>query len=160
MITAHVEQLRDVLEELKPLFEPHYAELALNQDKVPLAPQYEEYLAREAAGQVLCVTLRERGRVVGYFVGFIAPALHYRTCLTLTMDIFWLMPELRGEDSLGVVDEEMAAGVLFETVQFEARRRGVKRALFGSKAHRDCGAMFIAMGMIETDVYYSAWWGE
>jgi hypothetical protein len=160
MITAHVEQLRDVLEELKPLFEPHYVELALNQDKVPLAPQYAEYLAREAAGQVLCVTLRERGGVVGYFVGFIAPALHYRTCLTLTMDIFWIAPDLRGADSLGVVDEEMAAGVLFETVKFEAMRRGVQRAYYGTKAHRDCGPMFAAMGMREADVYYSAWWGE
>ena len=105
MITAAVEELHRCLEELKPLFDPHWKELALDQDKVPLCPDYAEYLRREAAGQVLCVTLRERGGIVGYFVGFIAPALHYQTCLTLTMDIYWIHPDYRASDSLSRLEE-------------------------------------------------------
>ena len=39
----------------------HWEELALEQDKVPLAPQYDVYASRHAAGQVLVVTLRQDG---------------------------------------------------------------------------------------------------
>jgi hypothetical protein len=33
------------------------------------------------------VALRERGELVGYFVGFVAPRLHYPRTLTFIMDI-------------------------------------------------------------------------
>lgn len=160
MITTHVECLTDCLHELKPLFVPHYEELALNQDTVPLDPQYEVYLDRDARGEVLCVTIREAGRVIGYFVGFVCPALHYRTCLTLTMDIFWLSPAYRGESSLEHVEAHMVAEQLFETVKREAQRRGVQRVYFGSKTHKSCAHIFEDMGMVEVDRYFSAWWGQ
>lgn len=160
MITAHIERLHDCLEELKPHFVPHYRELALNQDKVPLDPNYGEYLRREAAGEVLCATLREAGKVVSYFVGFVSPALNYQTCLTLNMAIFWVDPEHRGEDSLSSLEEELLWVQLFECVLEEAARRGVKRYYFGSKAHRDVSAIFERLGMAPADIYYSGWLGE
>lgn len=159
MITVHLEKLHDCLEELKPLFTPHYEELALNQDKVPLDPQYEVYLEREARGEVLCAVVRESGRIIGYFVGFVAPALHYRTCLTLTQDIFWIHPQYRLGDSLEQVEGSLVAEQLFDCVKREALRRGVQRVYFGSKAHHDLSAMFARMGLSEVDVYFSAWWG-
>jgi hypothetical protein len=160
VITAHVERLADTLEELKPFFVPHYEELALDQDKVPLDPQYEVYLEREARGEVLLVTLRDRGKIVGYFVGFVAPALHYRTCLTLTEDIFWLHPDVRAEDSLSKMEEDMAAALLFETLRTAAKMRGVKRVFLGSKWHRSSAPVFEQMGLRKVEEYFSAWWGE
>lgn len=160
MITSHVESFTDRLEELKPLFVPHWRELALDQDTVPLEPMYEIYIAREAAGELLLVTLRERGEVIAYFIGFIAPGLHYRSCLTLTMDIFWLHPNYRAEDSLSAIEETLLARQLFDRVLLEARQRGIKRVFFGSKAHRDASSLFEQLGMIRTDVYYSRLIGE
>lgn len=160
MITAHVERLQDTLEEMKPLFDPHWQEIAQDKDKVPLDPQYETYLAREAVGEVLLVVLREAGAVMGYFVGFVAPGMHYRTCLTLTMDIFWLHPSLRESDSLGAVEREMACTLLFETVLTEARARGVQRCFFGSKLHQDASALFEHLGMSQVERYYSLWLGS
>lgn len=96
MITCHVESLTEMLPELRPLLPLHYEELALNKDKVPLDPQYDVYLERDANGGVLLVTLREMGELIGYFIGFIAPGLHYRTCLTCTMDIFYVRQDKRG----------------------------------------------------------------
>lgn len=160
MITAAIEELHRVLEELKPIFVPHWRELALDQEKVPLAPNYGEYLRREAAGEVLCVILRERGAIVGYFVGFIAPALHYQTCLTLTMDIYWIAPEYRASDSLEQLEEDMLAELLFTTVKAEAVRRGVKRPFYGSKVHKDSSGLFRQLGMYKADEYFSDWWGE
>lgn len=163
MITAHVERLGDTMEELKPHFDPHWAELALDKDKVPLDPQYEEYFRRENLGGVLLVVLREAGQVVAYFVGFVAPGLHYQTCLTLTMDIFWLHPDYRDEDSLVELEADMLAVQLFDSVVDEARRRGVNRVFFGSKWHKDAGAFFERyekLKLVKADVYYSAWLGD
>lgn len=152
MITAQVETLAGGgLDELKPLLPIHWEELALNKDKVPLDPQYEVYLAREAKGEVLFVSLRETGKLIGYFVGFIAPGLHYRTCLTLTMDIFFVEPTQRGRRG-GII--------LFREVMREAKRRGVQRAFFGSKLHKDAGRLFEAIGFEPVETYYSAWLGD
>ena len=97
-----VESLAENLEELKPLLPLHYEELALDQEKVPLDPQYEVYLEREARGELLFVLVRGEGKaIVGYFIGFIAPGLHYQTCLTCTMDIFYIKQGARG-NQLGV----------------------------------------------------------
>jgi hypothetical protein len=160
MITAHVERLQDTLEELKPLFDPHWQELALDQDKVPLDPQYGVYLEREAAGQVLLVVMREAGKVVAYFVGFVAPGLHYQQTLTLQMDIFWLHPNYRDEDSLSQLEAHMVALELFQTVRDEAKRRGVQRWFVGSKLHKDASRVFEELGMVEVERYYGQWLGD
>src|SRR3546814_11244545 len=96
MLTAHVESLTEHLDALKPFFPLHWEELALNQKQVPLDPNYAIYLARDEAGEVLLVTLRKAGTIVGCFLGFIAPGLHYQTCLTRPLDIFFVLPDTRG----------------------------------------------------------------
>jgi GNAT superfamily N-acetyltransferase len=151
MITAQVESLHERLAEMQPLFPEHWKELALNQDKIPLDPQYEIYLERDARGEVLLVTLRDLGVLVGYFVGFIAPGLHYQTCLTLTMDIFWVHPDHRGQGG-GLT--------LFRFVESEAKRRGVKRMFVGSKCHKEASWLFERLGYEKVEVYYSTWLGE
>ena len=151
MLTAHVEDLAERLEEMKALFPAHWEELALNKDHVPLDPQYEVYLAKAAAGQTMLITLRNAGKLVGYFVGFVAPGLHYKTCLTLTLDIFWLAPEHRGQ----------RGGIkLFKAVEAEAKRRGVQRMFVGSKCHKDASRLFEFLGYEKCEVHYSAWLGD
>lgn len=151
MITCQVEPFVPFLEEVKPILPIHWEELALNQDKVPLDPQYEIYLARAAREEVLVVTVREDGQLIGYFVGFIAPGLHYKTCLTCTMDIFYVHPEHRGAG---------AGFHLFKTVEGELRRRGVQRMFVGSKLHKDASWLFERLGYTEVERYYSHWLGD
>jgi hypothetical protein len=151
MITAQVEPYSKCLPELMECYDLHWEELALNKDKVPLDPQYDLYEARDDAGQLLLVTLRETGRLVGYFIGFIAPGFHYKTCLTLTMDIFWTHPDVRGGFS-GVK--------LFRLVEKEAKRRGVHRMFYGSKMHKDASRLFEFLKMEPVEIYYSKWIGD
>lgn len=148
MITAQVESLTDRLEELKPLFPSHYEELALNKEEVPLDPQYWIYLERDKRGEVLLVTLRDQGVLAGYFVGFVAPGLHYQTCLTLTMDIFYVWPAYRGNGG---------GFLLFKEVEKEAKRRGINRMFVGSKLHKDASFLFEKLGYIPVEKYYSKW---
>lgn len=160
MLSVQIESFMERLHELKPLLPDHWKELALDQDKVKLDPIYEKYFELENLNQLLFVTVREDSRLLGYFVGIIAPSLHYRDCLTLTMDVFWLHPDLRNGDSLDAIDSDMICMDLFEKVMKEAKRRGVKRCIFGSKLHRDSARLFEALGMTEIERYFSKWIGD
>lgn len=151
MITTHVESFCERLDELKELLPLHYEELALNKDKVPLSPQWTVYQQREARGELLFVTLRESGFLIGYFIGFIAPGLHYSTCLTCTMDIFYVHPEKRG-GNCGIK--------LFKAVEKEIKRRRVQRWFVGSKCHMDASWLFERLGFERVEVYYSKWIGD
>lgn len=151
MITCMLESFEERLPELIPLLPLHYEELALNQDKVPLDPQYEIYIERERRGELMFMVLRDRGELIGYFIGFVAPGLHYRTCLTLTMDIFFLHPEHRGNG---------AGYQMFKAVEAEAKRRGVDRMFVGSKVHLDASWLFQRLGYTEVERYYTHWLGD
>lgn len=151
MLTVQLESFTERLDEFKPLFPLHWEELALNKDKVPLDPQYNIYIEREKRGELIFATMRELGKPVGYFIGFIAPGLHYKTCLTCTMDIFYVHPEKRGG----------RGGIkLFKFVESELKRRGVQRWFAGSKCHLDASWLFEILGFDRVEVYYSKWIGE
>ena len=151
MITAHVESFEENLEYLKPLLPIHYKELALNQDKVPLSPQFDKYVATEKQGGLIFVTLRKAGEMVGYFIGFIAPGLHYSTCLTCQMDIFYVLPEHRGSGT---------GFQLFKFVEQQLKKRGVQRLFVGSKMHKDASWLFEKLNYTPVETYYSAWLGD
>jgi GNAT superfamily N-acetyltransferase len=152
MLTTQIESFEERLAELQELLPLHYKELALNQDKVPLSPQYGVYIERERRGELLFVTMREAGALVGYFIGFIAPGLHYSTCLTGTMDIFFIHPDKRGAGLPGVR--------LFRAVEKELRRRGVQRWFVGSKCRSDASSLFEFLAFEKVEVYYSKWLGD
>ena len=150
MITCHVESFEDRLDELKQLLPAHYKELALNQDAVPLDPQYEVYIERERQGGLLFVVLRDAGEMVGYYIGFIAPGLHYKTCLTCTTDIFFVRADKR----------DGTAGIrMFRFVEKELKRRGVQRWFTGSKVQHDASKLFDFLNFERVEIYYSKWLG-
>ena len=95
MITFAREPFGDVIEELKPLFERHWAEIARNRELIVLDPNYDRYAAMETAGLVRMFIGREDGAVVGYAVYFVAPHMHYRNDKWAVCDIIWLAPEHR-----------------------------------------------------------------
>lgn len=151
MLTCQNESFEERLGELQELLPSHYEELALNQDKVPLSPQYHVYIERERRGELLFVTMRDAGALVGYFIGFIAPGLHYSTCLTCTMDIFYIRKDKRGQALPGVR--------LFRFVEAELKRRGVDRWFVGSKCKADASALFEFLDFERVEIYYSKWLG-
>lgn len=151
MITCHTESFEEQLPELKKLLPLHWQELALNKDKVPLDPQYDIYIERERRGELLFMVMRDLGEMIGYFIGFIAPGLHYRTCLTCTMDIFYVHPDHRCR---------FGGPRLFKAVKQELIRRGVDRWFVGSKEHADASRLFEALRFDKVETYYSMWLGD
>lgn len=151
MITTHVESFEENLDYLKPLLPIHYQELALNQDKVPLSPQFDKYIAAEQSSELLFIALRKSGQLIGYFIGFVSLGLHYSTCLTCQMDIFYVLPEHRGSG---------AGFQLFKFVEDQCKKRGVQRLFVGSKMHKDASWLFERLGYTPVETYYSVWLGD
>ncbi len=149
MLTTHVESFAGCLDELKRLFPLHYERLALDKDRVPLSPRYDVYAALEAAGELSLVTLRAEGGLVGYWVSFVSPGLHYETCLTAIMDMCFIDPDHAG-----------GALRLVRAVESELKRRGVQRWFAGEKLHSPCGRLYEAFGMEKIECTYSKWIGE
>lgn len=152
MITFAIELFSNVYGELKPLLEEHYAEISTHKDHgVPLEPMEEVYRARQADGSLMMIIGREDGQIVAYFVCFVAPGLHYRSCLTCTPDIFFVAPEKR----TGTMGMRM-----FRFVEKELKRRGVKRWAVGSKVQHDASALFRYLKFEPVETMYEKWLGE
>lgn len=150
-MTAQVENLTQTLEELKPHFPSHWEELGLYKDKMPLDPQYDVYLKYDAAGQAFLTTLRADGKLVGYFVGFVAPGLHYQQTLTCKMDICYIDPAYRDAGN---------GFLLFETAKAALAKRGVKLWWVGSKNHKPIEAFFRLLGFEQQEAYFAMWLGD
>lgn len=145
---TQVEDYLHVLPELAPLYLAHWEELALDKDRAPLSPRWDVYEHLARTGQLLVVTLRDHGRLVGYFIGFVQPALHYSTTLELTTDIWRVLPDVRGR----------FGGVrLFRAVKRAAVALGCHRMSVGTKLHKDADVLLRYLGLKPVETYYSAW---
>lgn len=152
MITFAIERFADVYEEMYPLLVEHYDEISQHKEQgFPLEPQADAYQARENAGQLLMVIARNSGKIVGYFIAIIAPALHYQSCLTCSPDIFYVKGEYRRDGT--------AMG-MFQFVEATLRHRGVKAWMVGSKVAHDVTKLFEHLDMKPFEVTYVKWLGE
>lgn len=82
-------------EEMLPILERHYLEIAAFQD-IPLKPDFVQYLEIERLGRLRCFTARDMGELVGYAVFFVAHNPHYSTSLQATQDVIYLEKSRRG----------------------------------------------------------------
>lgn len=153
MITVQVESFEQALPELKPLFDVHWRDLALFQNRMPLSPQYDEYVRREREGRLMLVTVRRDGAVVAYYTAQIAPGFHYGTTLTAHMDMMYVVPEIKGRG---------LARPLMRCVERELRRRGVKVWYSGWKSHKPQGMdrLHELLEFEPADVYRVKWLGD
>ena len=149
MITFAIEYFSNVYGELLPLLHEHYAEISTHAAHgVPLEPMVSVYRAREADGSLLMAIGREAGDIAAYFVCFVAPGLHYASCLTCSPDIFFVRPDLRtGRTGIR----------MFKFVEAELRRRGVRRWAVGSKVEHDASALFRYLDFKPVETTYEKW---
>ncbi len=131
MITFNEEHLRDCMDELIPMLQDHWEEIANHQDSVPLDPDWDRYLAMADSGMLHIVTARDSGRMVGYFISFIHHHLHYRSTLYAYNDILFVDPAYRRSTvtyrlfryALGrLVDRGVQVAVIHMKVNHEFRR--------------------------------------
>lgn len=152
MITYQVENLCDCLNEIELLLQAHFDEVATNKEKLE-KPQMDmdAYYALESVGELHVLTARSDGKVIGYYVAFVRPHLHYIHVLSAITDVYYLSPDYR----------KGTAGIkLFQEAERTLKARGVKRIFSGTKLHKDMGKLFEYLGWKETERLYSKWIGE
>ena len=88
------ELVSELWDELMPLLEDHWREIAHYQD-ILLEPDVAGYAAVEKQGMLRCYTARDGDRLIGYAVFFVRPNWHYRASLQASQDVLFLLPEYR-----------------------------------------------------------------
>jgi hypothetical protein len=149
------EPFRNFAKELPPLFKQHWREIALNQDKVPLDPDWQRYFDYDLAGVLKCLTVRSNGILVGYVFMLVYPHLHYASTLCAVTDMFWLDPAYRR----GLAGYRMLA-----TMKKSLQDAGVKVVYANTKLHFEAdrgtiGKLFERLGFKPTETLYSIYLG-
>jgi GNAT superfamily N-acetyltransferase len=120
------EKFHAIAHELPLLFHEHWRELALNQDVVPLDPDFDKFYRLDIEGVLHVLTARAGGELVGYLFLLVGPGLHYKSTLLAHVDMFFLDPVYR-QGWTGVK--------LFKRLIADARTLGVVNLTLATKIH-------------------------
>lgn len=94
-ITYQQEFLVTVENDIKPLLERHWEEIAVNKDVIKLNPDWDAYAELEWNGNLKIFTARDDGKLIGYFVVIVRKHIHYKDHLFAANDILFVAPEFR-----------------------------------------------------------------
>ena len=139
------ELLSESWDEIMPLAEAHYLEIAHYQD-IPLDPDRERYKALEDGGQLRYFTLRnEVGALVGYCIFVVARHLHYSGSVQAMQDVLFLLPEYRG----AYIGKEFISHC-----DNELRAERIEAVYHHMKAKRSFGPLLESLGYELIDLVY------
>ena len=95
MMQYKKERLANVRKDVQKLIENHWKEIALNQDKIKLNPDWDTYYKLESLGMFKLYTARKDGELVGYFTVVVTKGLHYADHKFAATDVIYISPEHR-----------------------------------------------------------------
>ncbi|HEX8838244.1 MAG TPA: hypothetical protein VF748_14980 [Candidatus Acidoferrum sp.] len=91
------ERFSKIYEELRPLFKKHWQEVAIDQDTVPLDPDWNYYFGVDQANLLYILTARSEfnGKLAGYIFNIIGSHNHYKSTRFANTEMFYLHPRFR-----------------------------------------------------------------
>jgi GNAT superfamily N-acetyltransferase len=151
MIRYAVERYKDCIEELKPLLDMHYEEIAMYREHIEFDPDYDLYEKIDENGGLHMVVVRDEGRIIGYYVSFIHPNPHYKNDLFSVNDILFIHPDYRGRT------------VAFRMLKFteeKLKEMGVSVMTLHMKVDFPFEELCIAFGMDKAEYLYTKYLGD
>ncbi len=145
------EFLDSVVEDAKGLLEAHWEEVALNKDKIKIDPDWDAYYALQEQGKLDIFTARDEGVLVGYFVVFVSPHIHYKDHLFAKNDLIYLAPSHR-KGFTGIKLIKFAESCLKED--------GVSVLVVNTKNRKPFHKLMIFLGFTSEDIEYSKYIGD
>ena len=150
-ITYTLESWDEVVDEMKVLWQDHWAEVAMDQATIPLDPDYDLYRELDHSGQLHIVVVRRSGSVIGYHISIIKRHLHYKGTLHGFTDVYFIKPDER---------KGMVGVRLFKEVERTLRQRGVQKMVTGTKLSLDMSRIFERLGWRETERTFTKYIGD
>jgi len=94
-LTFQWEHFTAISREVLPLWKMHYREIALDQDIIPLDPDWENYFVCDENEILHILTARFNGKLVGYIFNLVGGHNHYTSTRFAHTEMFWLHPRFR-----------------------------------------------------------------
>ncbi len=143
---AH-ESYTNIKDEIKPLLEQHYEEIALDQDVIKLNPDWDAYAKYDSIHALRCYTARnDNGDLIGYFVLMVSTSLHYKDHLFANNDVIFLRKDAR-KGMTGVKLIKYAVKCL--------QREGITRININTKTHQPFDVIVERLGFELIERVYS-----
>jgi len=136
----------NLMNEIEPLLLEHWKELALDQNTITLEPDWAAYWLAKRNNNLCVITARSDVLLIGYYVGFIKPHLHYKNSLTAYNDIYWIHPDYR---------QGMTGIKFLKYIEEFMKNAGVQRIIMNTKAHLDKSPIFERLGYRPSDIVYT-----
>ena len=143
-MTFQRERLAPILREITPLLEIDWNENGADQERVPLAINFQQDLDYDLAGILQIVTAREDALLVGYVFAYVHPHIDHAGRGWAMLTWYWLYPEYRG----GGIGKAMVEAML--SFLKEAKVSVVE----ASEKIRARHGLFERLGFVATDTIY------
>lgn len=142
MITYQQEFLETCRDDCQELIRLHWEEIALNQEKIKLNPDWDSYETLEMNNSLKVFTARDGSELVGYFVVLVGRSLHYKDHIFAENDILYLHQDYR-KGYTGIKLIKFAEGCLKED--------GVSILKVNTKVHQPFDSLmsFLKFNLIE-----------
>lgn len=149
MYTYQTERYTDVIEELKPMLEDHYEEVALYKDKIKLNPNYDLYEQMDQMGAIHIYTARDteaNNALIGYVVTFVQLHPHYSDTVYAVNDVVYVADAYR--------HTEVAPEMIIR-LEHEMLDRGASVMTFHMKTYKPFKTLMDSLGFDEVEYMYS-----
>ncbi len=141
-INFQSEKFEDCVEEMKAIVPLHYDELALDQDIIPLDPDWDRYVHAEKLGVLDFFTIRDGEQLVGYVISMLGGHIHYKSTKHAQVDIYFVHPDYR-KNGVGFN--------FFKAWEEHLKAAGVIKIITGTKLHKNHTEFFKLLGYKHTD---------
>lgn len=135
-----------IREEIEPLLNDHWEEIALNKDTIKLNPDWEKYARLDANNMLRVFTARTNGKLIGYFVVILETSLHYSDHVFAHNDIIFLAKEYR---------KGMTGVKLIKYAEKRLALEGVKQLFINTKKHQPFDPILKRLKFNEVEKVYA-----
>jgi hypothetical protein len=158
MITFQVESWVDYYNdpERENLWQEHYDDLQLaHENKMEMSPDIPGYERIEAAGQLIILTARKNGKLIGYSLAMVRRHLHYNALCGFEDSYF----VTRSERGAGTGLVSAGTGLIVKMLKL-LKQRGCVRAYFMTKEFASIAQIFSRLDGKKMDEVWVFWLGN
>ena len=129
----------------------HWEEVAANKEKVDFNPDYDKYKVIEDTGSLHIVTARKEGVLIGYFVSFLTPSIHYKDHVFALNDVLYVAEKYRGGS---------VAFKMFIFAESHLKKLGVSVIFIHMKVYAPFDKLCLKLGYTNVERSYSKYIGD